>query len=189
MRSGNMVPWGKRRTAPRNFASDRWRKLWTAPILLFLVILAWPEGGRASGDAIRPAGPGDVRFVDGDTLWIGRTKIRLSAYDAPERAQTCQDANGRTWRCGAAATERLRALVGSGRDLSCAPEGTDRYGRTLATCRTDAGDLGAILVSEGLAFQYTRSSRYALQEARARIAGRGVWQGAHVHPSVWRRMH
>src|SRR3546814_6415898 len=60
---------------------------WTAPILLFLVILAWPEGGRASGNAIRPAGPGDVRIVDGDTLWIGRTKIRLSAYDAPERSE------------------------------------------------------------------------------------------------------
>ena len=63
---------------------------------------------------------------DGDTLRVSRQglpiTIRLACIDAPETAQ------GAT---GAAATQTLRQLVGSG-PLEIRPQTVDRYGRTVA---------------------------------------------------------
>lgn len=58
---------------------------------------------------------GSARVTDGDSIKIGDTRVRLHGIDAPERNQSCQK-NGRTWRCGSAATSRLRGMV-SGREV------------------------------------------------------------------------
>ena len=47
---------------------------------------------------------GKPRIVDGDTIEIGGTKIRLHGIDAPESKQTCQKADGSDYRCGEMAT-------------------------------------------------------------------------------------
>ena len=60
--------------------------------------------------------------------------------DAPEKPQICRDARGQGYACGAAATQRLAALVAAGR-VACASQGHDRYGRTLAVCSTAEVDL------------------------------------------------
>ena len=39
---------------------------------------------------------GKARVVDGDTIHIGKTKIRLHGLDAPESKQTCT-ADGKEW--------------------------------------------------------------------------------------------
>jgi endonuclease YncB( thermonuclease family) len=38
--------------------------------------------------------------VDGDTLTIGATKVRLEGIDAPETDQVCLNASGVRWTCG-----------------------------------------------------------------------------------------
>ena len=43
---------------------------------------------------------GVPRVVDGDTLAIGATKVRLEGVDAPETDQVCLNANGVRWTCG-----------------------------------------------------------------------------------------
>ena len=43
---------------------------------------------------------GKPRIVDGDTIWIGGTKIRLHGIDAPEAKQTCKKGDGNEYRCG-----------------------------------------------------------------------------------------
>ena len=46
---------------------------------------------------------GVPRIVDGDTIAIGETKIRLEGIDAPETDQLCFDAKGgrwTVWDCG-----------------------------------------------------------------------------------------
>jgi endonuclease YncB( thermonuclease family) len=43
--------------------------------------------------------------VDGDTVQIGSTKIRLSGIDAPETDQLCLDAKGEGWACGLASRD------------------------------------------------------------------------------------
>ena len=38
---------------------------------------------------------GKPRVVDGDTIHIGKTKIRLHGIDAPEMKQTCRTSKGK----------------------------------------------------------------------------------------------
>jgi len=136
----------------------------------------------AAAAEVRGAG----RAIDGDTLAIGRTTVRLHGVDSPEAAQTCMTAAGAEWDCGAAARERLAALLDAGEAVCVAVE-SDRYGRVVARCAAGGVDIGARLVAEGLAWAYLRYSRaYASLEAEARAAGRGVWQGEATLPSDWR---
>ncbi|HRO11433.1 thermonuclease family protein [Amaricoccus sp.] len=127
---------------------------------------------------------GDARVKDGDTLRVGARDVRLFGIDAPEAGQTCARADGSAWACGRAAAERLAELVAAG-PVRCRPEDTDRYGRLVSTCTVEGVDLGARLVSEGLARAYARySDAYLALEAEARAAGRGLWQGEAEAP--WR---
>jgi endonuclease YncB( thermonuclease family) len=40
---------------------------------------------------------GPARIVDGDTLYIGKDKVRLYGVDAPEKAQTCRNSKGQPY--------------------------------------------------------------------------------------------
>lgn len=129
---------------------------------------------------------GHADVVDGDTLVIGETRIRLNAIDAPETDQTCLDRTGQPFSCGIIARDRLRTKVGD-RTVTCSGEGRDRYGRLLAICHLGAEDLNGWLVAEGLALAYVQySDRYAPAEARARAAEKGLWAGAFTAPWDWR---
>lgn len=120
---------------------------------------------------------GRVRVVDGDTLALGATHVRLSGVDAPEAKQICHDAAGRGWPCGAHATRALEALT-RGAEVRCEGGEHDRYGRLVATCTARGRDLGGALVDEGLAFAYRKYSLvYVSAEERARAARRGIWAG------------
>ena len=83
---------------------------------------------------------GVPRVVDGDTLAIGATKVRLEGIDAPETDQVCLNATGVRWTCGIEARDRLVAHI-SGRAISCSLNGTDAYKRTLAICSLAGEDL------------------------------------------------
>src|SRR5450631_2755175 len=76
---------------------------------------------------------GVPRIVDGDTLAIGSTKVRLEGIDAPETDQVCLNANGVHWACGIDARDQLVAHI-AGKGIECTSHGTDVYRRTLATC-------------------------------------------------------
>ena len=129
---------------------------------------------------------GSARVTDGDSIKIGDTRVRLHGIDAPERNQSCQK-NGRTWRCGSAATSRLRGMV-SGREVQCKGNRKDRYGRLLAVCHVNGTDVNAAMVKSGLALAYRKySSAYVSQERDAKRAKRGLWAGEFVAPWDWRR--
>ena len=120
---------------------------------------------------------GDVRVIDGDTIAIGETRIRLEGIDAPETAQTCKRKWFGTWPCGTAATEALSRLIGS-KPVSCEPGGLDKYGRTLAVCFVDGHDINAQMVRQGYAWAFVRySTSYVKEEAAAKAEGLGIWQG------------
>ena len=108
--------------------------------------------------------------------------------DAPEGGQTCETADGRAWRCGQAAANRLDAHL---RDqaVSCFEEDTDRYGRMVARCELDGADVGAWLVRHGLAVRNDRyaGDAYRAEEAAARRERVGVWAGRFTDPEDWRR--
>lgn len=126
-----------------------------------------------------------VRVVDGDTLAVEGQRIRLFGIDAPERDQMCEAA-GRSYACGRAAGEALARLIGDAR-LSCVERDRDPYGRSVATCTAAGRDLNRAMVAEGWAVAYTRYSRdYVRDEAEARRARRGLWQGRFEIPEQYR---
>jgi endonuclease YncB( thermonuclease family) len=134
----------------------------------------------------RPPGrtiEGLARIVDGDTLWIGQSKIRLRGIDAPELRQSCT-IQRQSYACGHAATEALRQHL-KGNPIVCRISGRDRYERLLARCLLDGDDIGAWLVREGLAVSY--GSDYEREESAARKRKAGLWAGGFERPGAWRQ--
>ena len=151
--------------------------------LAYSILLAILVAGAAQAASSISGAP---RIVDGDTIVIGDTKIRLESIDAPESDQVCLDAKGKRWTCGIEARDRLAEHIGK-RSIDCAPSGSDAYGRTLAICRVDGEDLNAWLVHQGWALAFVRYSKaYVPEEDAARAAKRGIWSGAFVAPWDWR---
>lgn len=148
-------------------------------ILAVLAVVA------AALDRPPPPVAGLGRVSDGDSFRLGEDRIRLLGLDAPELAQDCTGADGRTWPCGRVARDRMAALLAAG-PLDCRPEGTDQYDRLLATCAIAGRDLGATMVSEGLAIS---SGRYWTEEAAARDSRLGIWAGDFDAPRTWRDDH
>lgn len=133
---------------------------------------------------------GPARVIDGDTIVVGETHIRLWGIDAPERKQTCQSARGEVYECGRDAAAAMVELT-RGRLVGCTGRGRDRYGRTIAVCRTDRGELNAAMVRRGWAVDYSQYSRgqYRAEEGQARREHLGIWSGRFTVPSAWRRSH
>lgn len=128
----------------------------------------------------------EVRVVDGDTIDIGVQRWRLAGFDAPERAQTCRDADDSVWNCGQAATEALERLMSAG-TVSCTDSGDDRYGRSVGSCSAGGVDIGTALVSMGLALNDPRyGPDYSAAEEEARAEGLGMHSGRYVAPQDWR---
>ena len=76
---------------------------------------------------------GQASVIDGDTLEIHGTRIRLWGIDAPESSQLCRGEDSLQYRCGAKAANDLDAFIAR-RSLNCIPISLDRYKRTVATC-------------------------------------------------------
>ena len=116
---------------------------------------------------------GTALIVDGDTITISGTKIRLSGIGTPEKKQTCRKASV-TWRCGYEATETLRGWTYT-KEVGCIGDEKDRYGRLIASSFVDGYNVNARLVYEGWALAYRKySKRYVPEEDKARAAKRGM---------------
>src|SRR5262245_32694990 len=72
----------------------------------------------AAAEPAAKALSGQARIVDGDTLAIGDTRIRLWGIDAPETRQTCEGKAGGVYECGQDAAAALREVIG-GRPVQC----------------------------------------------------------------------
>lgn len=129
---------------------------------------------------------GQARVLDGDTIDIGPVRVRIHGVDAPEFSQSCAARGGGEWACGREAAARLAELTRDARVL-CDPRERDQYGRIVARCTAGGVDLGGTLVAEGLAWAFLRySDDYEAVEAKARAAGRGVWQAETMTAWDWR---
>lgn len=139
--------------------------------------------GAASADDLI----GRASVIDGDTLEIHGNRIRLWGIDAPETTQLCRGEDSKQYRCGAQAANDLDAFIAS-RPINCNPISLDRYGRTVATCTVGGADLGEWLVRNGLALDWPQYSRgkYGADQREAEQAGRGIWKGSYVEPSLYR---
>ena len=131
---------------------------------------------------------GRATAIDGDSLRLADTEIRLHGIDAPEGRQNCT-VEGKTWRCGRAAAETLAMLL-QGKSIECEFEQRDSYGRAIATCTRNGLNINATMVEVGMALAYRRySTRYVAEENTARLAGRGIWDTEFVPPWEWRQQN
>lgn len=117
-------------------------------------------------------------------------RIRLWGIDAPEMTQTCQGKDGLTYECGRDSAAVMRELTRD-RLVKCETRDHDRYGRVVAVCRTETGEINAAIVRRGWAVDYPRYSHghYRAEEQSARDEGLGIWSGRFELPWEWRQLH
>ncbi|MCY4591110.1 MAG: thermonuclease family protein [Alphaproteobacteria bacterium] len=163
-------------------------------------VMAEVEGMLGDGAAVLPQGvpprapapdadaggslAGPARVIDGDTIEVGGTRVRLRRIDAPETRQVCYSPGG-PWACGRGATEALASWV-AGRTVRCVEQGLDRYGRVLGDCFVDDIAIGEAMVAQGWAMAWPGAGLEQLED-QTRQALRGIWSGRFVPPWEWRR--
>ena len=138
------------------------------------------------------------RVIDGDTIEILKgeefVKVRLHGIDAPERSQ----------KYGKEATDKVIELLHPVNMITVNILDKDRYGRYIATVHTNdedmvkvnsygavRGDVGLILVDQGLAWHYKKysdSKELEAAENYARTNKLGLWSEEDpIPPWVYRR--
>lgn len=132
-----------------------------------------------------------VGVSDGDTVTVVDTanvqhKIRLMGIDAPEKKQAF----------GTASRQNLANLV-FGKAVTIEANKEDRYGRELGKVMIGSKDANLDQIRSGLAWHYKQYERdqsardrreYALAEAEARSARKGLWREADPMPP-WEFRH
>jgi len=130
---------------------------------------------------------GPARVVDGDTIWIGETKIRLHGIDAPEMKQTCKTSKGKEQLCGVLAKQALERLI-KGQDVTCKGDTRDRYKRLIAVCYVGPININEQMVVDGWAMAYRKYSKdYVRAETFAKSRREGMLGGEFGPPWGWRR--
>lgn len=124
--------------------------------------------------------------VDGDSIELNGTTYRLYGIDAPPNGQICPDG----WPAAFEAEAYLGQLI-KDRTVTCMPVSWPKKDETDAICRADGVDVGAAMVTGGMAFAFVPYSvRYITQEEAAAVAKRGVHRHKCLPPWEWRaRFH
>lgn len=161
----------------RAFAPKAVHMLRSVSIALLILIVSPALSAEVTGTA---------KVIDGDTVQVGATRIRLQGMDAPETDQLCLDRNGERWTCGLAAKEQLTRHANNGPWI-CRGTAKDRFGRLIATCEANGENVQKWMVRNGWALSFVRySDVYDADEAEARSAKSGLWSGAFIAPWDWR---
>ena len=130
---------------------------------------------------------GKAFIIDGDTLKIDGTKIRLVAVDAPEISQKCKT-HGHIENCGEIVKLRL-VQVTSNEDIVCYSHGKDYFGRVLAECYVNDININKWLLREGLAVYYYNKDfkSYKILETLAKEEKVGLWDSEFQNPKDYRK--
>lgn len=142
---------------------------------------AWPDPKNVAYQATV------IRVLDGDTVWLqgdGRRRIRarIIGIDAPE---TCQAFGRESWKA-------LRNLV-LREQVGVQTYGLDTFGRELVVIWLAGQDVGAQMVSQGLAWAYIwkgEPSVYISLEEKARQEKLGIFEQSNPErPRDFRQRH
>lgn len=145
-------------------------------VIVFGVFQCSPQSRAQQAEIV-----GAASVIDGDTIEIHGTHIRLWGFDAPERGRRCAG----NMSAKQITSNALDQFIG-GRTVRCEVRGSDRtHDRPVAMCSVGDAELGAWMVEQGWARDWPHYSRqfYAPHEARAHEARRGLW-GMEC-PNLW----
>ncbi|MGF7157727.1 thermonuclease family protein [Bartonella heixiaziensis] len=128
---------------------------------------------------------GNATIIDGDSIMISSSMIRLSGIDAPELHQFCGTKKTR-YPCGLDAKKYLERLIAN-QLVTCHWYKKDKYRRILATCKTkQVSNINATIVHNGWAVSY---HDYPQEEQEARKKKKGIWRSSFQQPREWRKTH
>jgi endonuclease YncB( thermonuclease family) len=139
-----------------------------------------------------------IHIEDGDSITMltsdnQHLKIRIHGIDAPEichskNDSSCKKRPGQPF--GRAAKESLTKKI-QGKTVSARCPTKDRYGRNLCRIYDGKQDVGLPLLSEGLAWHYTKydaTPAYAEAQQKAQNKQWGIWGAPQpIKPSHWRK--
>ena len=156
-------------------------------IILFIIIINSSAYSKTiSGKAI---------VIDGDTIKINSSKIRLFGIDAPEKKQKCKKiflniyifSFNKSYDCGIVSTNKLKNKV-KDHVVTCKSKGQDRYKRIIAECFINRTNLNSWLVRNGYAVAYVKySKKYLSAQNLAKKEEKGLWKGQFELPWNWRK--
>ncbi len=162
---------------------------WVKPALvIFLIVLAalLVRKAYAKPSPTHEDFTGTARIVDGDTIDIGRLRIRLHGIDAPEAGQKCKKTNGGSWPCGKEAIKAIARLA-DGQKVRCVGDVWDDFGRLVAVCSVGDIEINREMVRLGLAWNFDKYSMdYKPLENRVRKAKIGVFKAPTMPPWKYR---
>lgn len=130
---------------------------------------------------------GKARAIDGDTLTIDGTIVRLLGVDAPELNQTCLTRKNKTSRCGDLSRQMLDTLF-KNVTVKCRGEEKDPDGALVAVCFAGPFDINEQMVASGWALPVRQETEaYVRAEGFARARLEGMWRGTFTPPWQWRK--
>lgn len=127
---------------------------------------------------------GIALVIDGNTLSVDDSRMRLEGIDVPDLAQQCER-DSVAYACGADAAAHLATLLGS-RRVICTIRGHED-GMPLARCEVGGRDLADAMLDDGWAFAAPGAGRnMVIRERQARDAKLGLWAGTAEPAWRWR---
>tara|TARA_B100000029_G_scaffold366101_1_gene359451 strand:+ start:30 stop:551 length:522 start_codon:yes stop_codon:yes gene_type:complete len=135
----------------------------------------------------------NVIITDGDSIKIGKEKIRLFGIDAPEIKQVCYHESEKPYACGRIAKLKLEEIIKKSNIayIYCFYSERDKYKRILAECflgENSQIDINQQMVFRGHAVAYLRySKKYLNAQEEAKSFKFGLWAGKFDLPEEWRK--
>lgn len=184
-----------------------WRRHALAIALAATVFITnhWNQIQAPTEQANNLLGPAIANAIDGETLFMRGTEVKLFGIDAMEDDQVCQDATGADYPCGRRATQALQSLVKE-QMVICLPFFSIGERRVVANCEVvwDSASIPVSPIEFMEEFRPTNLSRLMVAEGHAVAIGigarfldtdqneaqrlrQGIWQGSFQPPSAWRR--
>lgn len=163
------------------------KKLFSILFCIMSILVNAKPTSLVNKDWDRETYSGKAFIIDGDTLKINDTKIRLVGVDAPEISQKCKT-HGHIENCGEIVKLRL-VQVTSNEDTICYSHGKDFYGRVLAECYINDININKWLLREGLAVYYYNKDfkNYKILETLAKQEKIGLWDSEFQNPKDYRK--
>ncbi|WP_173979261.1 thermonuclease family protein [Magnetospirillum sp. UT-4] len=153
------------------------------PVLMLLALPAWGGPVRCSDDGEGGACVwGRAEAFDSGRIQLRGLSLQLMGVAVPAHKELCQAKGGQDiFDCARPARKRMAEWLAKGVACDIIEVAGDRL---LGRCRVAAGDLGRLLVAEGLA-RAAKDGPFDADQAAALAARKGLWSGDVALPRDW----